>query len=287
MKLRIGTRKSRLALAQTALVQQRLKETDPHLETELVHITTQGDRELQRPLREIGGKGVFVSRIEYALQTGEIDLAVHSAKDLPVQLGNGLEIAGVLKRGNPCDVLVMPAGRELAQESVFTVGTGSLRRRRNLQRLFPHAVFTELRGNVDTRLEKLRRGEYDAVLLAAAGLERLGLHALPEFTYREFSPEEFLPAACQGIIALECRRDSQTSRLLQQIADRETMECFTAERNAIMLIGADCTMPMGAFSEIREGRICMTISADCLKFVSGEAETAQRFALVKELAEKL
>ncbi|MCI7804529.1 MAG: hydroxymethylbilane synthase [Oscillospiraceae bacterium] len=177
MKIKIGTRKSSLALAQTDMVIKSLHDVFPDIETEIVHITTKGDKILDKPLARIGGKGVFVSEIESALKSGEIDIAVHSAKDLPYKLAENLEISGVLKRGNYRDVLVTPAGKVPEKDSKFIVGTGSQRRRLNMQRIYPNAVFKEIRGNVDTRLRKLKSGEFDGIILAAAGLERLGLYS--------------------------------------------------------------------------------------------------------------
>lgn len=286
MKIRIGTRKSLLAVAQTELLIKRLNAGYPDIETEIVHITTTGDKITDRSLSKIGGKGVFVSEIENALQSGEIDIAVHSAKDLPVCLGEGLEIAGVLERGNYRDVLVTLCGKN-TDSGKFTVGTGSLRRRIDLKRLYPNAVFEDIRGNVDTRLNKLRNGEYDGIVLAAAGLERLGLMGLPEFSFRQFEYTDFLPAACQGIIAAECCNNSAVSSVMKKITHTDTLYCFETERRVLELLGADCTMPVGAFAKITGDIIQLTISKDSKKILSGESALSQRFELAERLVNEL
>ena len=163
MKLRAGTRKSPLAMAQTYMVLDMIKATFPECDTEIVTFTTKGDRQLDRPLNKIGGKGVFVTEIEQALQSGEIDFAVHSAKDLPVTLGEGLEISGVCPRGNYRDMLVTKKGVVFNDPDVFTVGTGSQRRRGGFARLYPNAKFADIRGNVGTRLKKLSDELYDGM----------------------------------------------------------------------------------------------------------------------------
>ena len=286
MTLKIGTRKSRLALAQTELVQNALHAKFPEIQTEIVEITTRGDKILDRPLDKIGGKGVFVGEIETALQSGIIDLAVHSAKDLPVDLGENLEISGVLPRGNYRDVLIAKNGVKLGRDDVFTVGTGSLRRRENLLKLYPNARFADIRGNVDTRLRKLQNGEYDALILCAAGLERLGI-PLDEFSVEVFEYTEFLPAPCQGIIAMECVKNGTAAQIINAVSDTDTMICFEAEREIIRLLGADCNTPLGAFSEIRGDKIFIALSDSNLKSVSGSTEISEKSRLIKGLIEKL
>lgn len=287
MRIRIGTRKSSLALAQTDMVIKSLHDAFPDIETEIVHITTKGDKILDKPLARIGGKGVFVSEIESLLQKGEIDIAVHSAKDLPYKLAENLEISGVLKRGNYRDVLVTPADKVPEKDSKFTVGTGSQRRRLNMQRLYPGVVFGEIRGNVDTRLRKLKSGEFDGIILAAAGLERLGLYGSEEFSFTAFNSADFLPAACQGIIAVESRKGDKISNIINQISDKNTFYAFETERRVPELLGADCTMPVGAYAEISGEKIRLTASKDCKKILSAEAEISDRFRLAEELVSKL
>lgn len=286
MKLRIGTRQSCLALAQTEMFAQALRLKFPELDIETVKFTTRGDRILDRPLDRIGGKGVFVEEIEQALKTGQIGIAVHSAKDLPVQLGEGLEISGVLPRGDYRDMLVMRSSAEFTPADSFTVGTGSLRRRMNLAILYPNVQFADIRGNVDTRLRKLSDGEFDAIVLAAAGVERLGL-SLEEFTVRKFSHEEFLPAPCQAIIAAECAIGSAAAEYVRGVSDWETMLCFNAERGVIAALGADCTVPVGAYSDISVGVMRLTLSDRDGKTARGECSPEDSAALIKELISNL
>ena len=284
MTLRIGTRQSRLALAQTEMFAAALRKKYPDISVEIVKFTTRGDRILDRPLDRIGGKGVFVEEIEQALRSGEIDAAVHSAKDLPVRLGEGLEISGVLPRGDHRDMLVMRKGAELSGK--ITVGTGSLRRRMNFSKLCPQAEFADIRGNVDTRLRKLADGEYDAIILAAAGVERLGL-SLSEFAVRKFEHTEFLPAPCQAIIAVECVSGSAAAELVRSVSHRDTMLCFGVERGVIEALGADCTVPVGAYSEISGGKLRLTISDRNGNTAYGECPLEDGAALIKELISRL
>ena len=286
MTLKIGTRQSRLALAQTEMFAAALRQEYPEINIEFVGFTTRGDRILDRPLDRIGGKGVFVEEIEQALKNGDIDVAVHSAKDLPVQLGDGLEISGVLPRGDYRDMLVMRKGSEFSPADRFTVGTGSLRRRMNLAKLYPHAEFAGIRGNVDTRLRKLSDGEYDAIVLAAAGTERLGL-SLAEFTVRKFEYTEFLPAPCQAIIAAECSSGSRAAGLVRSVSHRETMLCFNAERGVTAALGADCTVPVGAYSEISDGMLQLTLSDRNGNTAQGECPPEKGTELIKELISQL
>ena len=170
-KLRVGTRKSLLSRKQTDLALQALQKAHPQLETEIVPFHTRGDKILDKPLWEIGSKGLFASEFEEMILRGEIDIAIHSGKDLPLFLAEGLEIIGVLERDDPRDVLVMPAGRRA--EDCRIIGTGSLRRQQCAARIFPWAECKLIRGNIHTRLEKLKNGCYDAIILAKAGLDRM------------------------------------------------------------------------------------------------------------------
>lgn len=287
MKIKIGTRKSKLALAQTQMVAHRIRQKFDDAEIEMVHINTTGDKILDKPLTAIGGKGVFVSEIEKALQNREIDIAVHSAKDLPVSLGENLEISGVLKRGNYRDVLVTKKGRVIENKNTFTVGTGSLRRRLNLKKLYSQVEFKDIRGNVDTRLNKLENGEYDAIILASAGLERLELNKDERFDFKYFDYTEFLPAPCQGIIAIESRKNDFVTPIINQINDENTFFSFEAEKYILKLLNADCGMPVGAYSFIENNKISLVLSKDSNKAVSGIDNVTNRFELVKELISKL
>ena len=285
-KIRIGTRGSKLALKQAALVQEALREVHCGLETEIVVVHTKGDQIQDKPLSEIGDKGVFASELERALQDGEIDMAVHSAKDLPMALAEGLFIAAVLPRGDVRDVLVIPKGGrmplptgnrlaaaesfEAAGEDVekaeriapaekFVIGSGSRRRRQQAEELWENAVCENIRGNVDTRLQKLinancgngvcEETRYHGIILAKAGLDRLEITSGQDgrLDFYPLSPEEFLPAACQGIIAVEAMRDSAAAVLCRGITDAETELCFQVEREVLSALSADCSEAIAAW----------------------------------------
>lgn len=286
MKIKIGTRKSRLAVAQTNMFIERLTSFFPDAEPEIIYISTKGDKIIDKPLSQIGGKGIFVSEIELALQCGNIDVAVHSAKDLPVLLGENLEISGVLPRGNYRDVIVTQKGTQITDIKDFTVGTGSLRRRLNMKKIYNKVTFKDIRGNVDTRLSKLENGEYDAVILAASGLERLEIKT-ENYSITAFDYMDFLPAPCQGIIALESRKNDFITPVIQKINDINTFKAFETERCVIRTLNADCSMPVGAYSELCGGKITLTVSKDMNKILSGTADISHNLELAKELVLKL
>lgn len=286
MKIKIGTRKSKLAIAQTERVANAIKSRFPRVDIELVPISTRGDKILDKPLYKIGGKGIFVSDIEQAMIDGKIDIAVHSAKDLPVRLTDGLEISAVLPRENYRDALVTMKEKSYGKYDAFTVGTGSLRRRLNIKKLYPNVKVKDIRGNVDTRLKKLSRGEFDGLVLAAAGLERLKISHY-DYCIREFDYDEFLPAPCQGIIAAECRKNDFVSEILREISDKNTYLCFETEREVLKIFDGDCTVPIGAYSEIRGDKIFLQISKNLDFMSSGTAEISQRFKLAEELISQL
>lgn len=283
MRIRIGTRKSRLALAQTELVKNAVKAHFPEAEIEIVHITTRGDRIIDRPLAEIGGKGLFITEIEQALLEERIDIAVHSAKDLPAAVAEGLEISGVLERADMRDCIVLRKGEIVSDSGDFIVGTGSSRRRRFMKGLFPNVEFRDIRGNVDTRISKLLDRKYDAVILAAAGLERLDCIRDERIDITAFEPSEFLPSPCQGIIAVESRKDSRASQYVRQISHERTYYAFETERYIIERAGGGCGIPLGAFSWISDEKIHITVSMDTEKILSGSDLLSNRL----ELAERL
>ena len=283
MKIRIGTRKSRLAHAQTQMVADRIKDKFPDTEIEIINITTTGDRISDRPLTEIGGKGVFVSEIENALKNSIIDIAVHSAQDLPVSLSCGLEISGVLQRGDYRDVLVIKKGHHIENDKSFIVGTGSLRRRLNLQKIYPHVSFENIRGNVDTRLDKLLSLKYDGIILAASGIERLGFASDERFEFFYFDYTQFLPAPCQGVVAIESRENDFVTPIINQINDKNTYLSFETERYIIKFLNGGCGVPLGAYSFMENDNISVFLSKDCKKVVSGKGKTENRFRLAEEL----
>lgn len=287
MKIKIGTRKSKLALAQTEMFAKVLQNKFKNTEIEIVHISTKGDKILDKPLAMIGGKGVFISELENALLSGEADMAVHSAKDLPLELADGLEISSALQRGNYRDVLVARKNEPIKNEEKFIVGTGSLRRRGFIKKQYPLVQIKDIRGNVDTRINKLINKEYDAIILAAAGLERLSLYNSADYDIMPFEYKDFLPAPCQAIIVAESRKGSAVSQMLREISHRETMLEFETERQIPKLLNADCGMPVGAFSKVTNGKIELIISTDCKKTISGSADIKDRFNLAKRLVSEL
>ncbi|MDY3792864.1 MAG: hydroxymethylbilane synthase [Oscillospiraceae bacterium] len=295
MKIRIGTRKSRLALAQTEMVVRALKSRHPDIETEIVEISSQGDRITDRPIHEISGKGVFSSELEERILSGDIDAAVHSAKDLDIDLPRGLEISAVLKRGDHRDVLVLPKGAEYAPTDKLLIGTGSIRRRENIRRFFPNAVFKDIRGNVETRLNKLRSGEYNGIILAAAGLERLGILCkangnigieYSELSFKVFEAEEFVPAACQGIISAEAKKNSAAAEIFRDISDRDAYISFETEREFLRICGGDCHTPAGIFTEVSGGNIRIICSADGREILAAEGNVSDKYDLLKGLTAK-
>ena len=248
--LRIATRRSALAMWQAGHVQSLLQAQHPGLRVELVPIVTQGDLIIDRPLAEIGGKGLFLKELEQALLDGEADLAVHSMKDMPTELTPGLEMEAALPRATPFDAWLSRTGASLAEIPAGSrVGTSSLRRQCQLLAARPDLQVVPLRGNVDTRLRKLQDGECDAIILACAGLERLGLEA---HITEVLEAPQWLPAATQGIIALQCRTtDDSTRRLLEPLADDDSAVQAMAERAVTRILQGNCQLPLGVLARIR------------------------------------
>lgn len=281
--IRIGTRGSRLALEQTERVILSLKEKYSDLQIEKVILHTRGDKILDKPLLAFGGKGVFVNEFEDALTEGSIDLAVHSAKDMPMELAEGLVIAGTLKRADVRDVLVT---KKDLKESLI-IGTGSLRRQFQLKAIYPNAQCISIRGNVPTRLQKVRNGECDGVVLAVAGLERLGLLEEEDFHYRFFSKEEMVPAGGQGIIAIEGRRDDGIAELVRGISDENAMLELETERRILRLLEAGCHEAIGVVSEVENQQITVEIIRELQGKVcrrKGKTEVEKRLELAEKLA---
>ena len=283
MKIKIGTRKSKLAVAQTDMAAEKIRKAFPNIEIEIVHISTKGDLVLDKPIADIGGRGVFVSEIEKALLDKTIDIAVHSAKDLPVKLADGLEISGALERGNYRDVLAVKKGVTINKTDSCKIGTGSIRRRINFKNIYPNAEFENIRGNVDTRLEKLYNAEYDGIILAAAGLERLGLINSEKFDFIPFDYKEFLPAPCQGIIAVEGRKKDFTENIINEISDKNTLYSFETERLVSRKLNADCGMPLGVYSFVKDSKITIAISKNGINRVEKTEDFKNRLSLAEEL----
>ncbi|MCI5617090.1 MAG: hydroxymethylbilane synthase [Ruminococcus sp.] len=282
MNIKIGTRKSKLALAQTNMVVNEIKKYFPSINIEVVHFTTKGDKILNKPLINIGGKGVFVTEIEDALINKEIDLAVHSAKDLPLQLQDNLTISAVLKRGNYRDTLVTVKGKEIDFSKETVIGTGSNRRKLAFKNLYPNATFKDIRGNVDTRLNKLYKGEYDGIILAMAGLERLDLLSDSRFTFTPFDYKDFVPAPCQGIIAIESRNNDLTE-ILSRINHKDTFYAFETERHILNILNADCGMPLGAYSFVENNKINVVYTSDSKEIITKSDLIENRFNLAESV----
>jgi hydroxymethylbilane synthase len=253
MKIRIATRKSKLALVQTRWVAARLRELDPSLEVELMEMVTVGDRITEVPLADVGGKGLFVSELEQAVCEGRADMAVHSLKDIPAQLAAGLMLGCIPPREDARDVLVTVDGAELDELGAGDrVGTSSPRRTIQLRQLRNDLQYTMLRGNVDTRLGKLDSGQYRAIVLAYAGLRRLGL------ANRKLWPIPVtlsVPAVGQGALALECREDDRTiAGLLAGLEHRPSRACVEAERAFLKALGGDCHTPLGGHARFDDSQ---------------------------------
>jgi hydroxymethylbilane synthase len=246
--LRIATRESPLALWQAHHVADRLRGLYPDLTVTLVPMTTRGDQILDQPLAAIGGKGLFLKELEVAMLEGRADLAVHSLKDVPMQLEPGFALAGVMAREDPTDALVSVRFESLeALPQGARVGTSSLRRQVQLRALRPDLVLLDLRGNVNTRLAKLERGEYDAIVLAAAGLIRLGF---ANRIRQRLAPPLLLPAAGQGVLGLEIREgDATTAALVAPLIDPAATVATTAERVMTGALGGSCRVPIAAYAE--------------------------------------
>ena len=285
--IRVGSRASRLAVLQSEIVMRQIEEACPDVCTELVTMKTTGDRILDKTLDQIGGKGLFVKELDEALRAGEVDLTVHSLKDLPGVIPEDLPLAAFSRREDPRDVLVLPKGAAEIDMSL-PVGTSSLRRSLQIKELIPGVTTAPVRGNVETRLRKLDEGQYSALVLAAAGLKRLGLEGRIS---RYFSPDEMIPAGCQGILGIQIGPETDRS-IIEKISDHESACCAIAERAFVKAIGADCGSPDTAFARIKDGRMEIMglrydadkdlIIRDCISGPVSEAE-----ALGKELAGRM
>lgn len=238
-----------MALWQAQHVQSRLAQLYPQLVVSILGMTTEGDRKLGSSLAKIGGKGLFVKELEDALADGRADIAVHSLKDVPMHLPDGFALGAVLVRADPRDAFVSRNHANLQSlPRGARVGTSSLRRESQLREKFPHLVIEPLRGNVQTRLRKLDDGEFDAIILAAAGLQRLGLEARIRAV---LAPEDMLPAVGQGALAVECRADrADVLALLKPLHDDTTAHCVLAERALSRALAGSCNVPLGGFAQV-------------------------------------
>ena len=270
----IATRESALAMWQARHIHSRLAALYPRLEVAIRGMTTEGDRKLGTSLAKIGGKGLFVKELEEALDRGDADIAVHSVKDVPMHLAEGFTLAVITERADPRDAFVSNRYTCLAGlPAAARVGTSSLRRESQLRARYPQLVIEPLRGNVPTRLRKIDEGLYDAIILAAAGLKRLGLE---ERITALLTPEESLPAVGQGALGIECRRDrADLLELLAPLDHRATALCVTAERAFSRALAGSCNVPLGGYAETGGERMCLrgfVGAPDGSRLVSGELE---------------
>ncbi|MCG9481711.1 hydroxymethylbilane synthase [Acinetobacter pittii] len=252
--LKIATRQSPLALWQAEYIRARLQELHPDLTVELVKFVTQGDKILDTPLAKIGGKGLFVKELEAALLDGRADLAVHSMKDVPMALPEGLTLAVICEREDPFDAFVSNQFEKFADlPQGAKVGTSSLRRKSQILKQRPDLQIIDLRGNVGTRLAKLDEGQYDAIILASAGLKRLGLS---ERIRHCLTPDISLPAVGQGALGLECRAaDQDVLALIQPLLHEETDVCVRAERAFNAYLEGGCQVPIAGYATLQNGQI--------------------------------
>ncbi|MFQ1047525.1 hydroxymethylbilane synthase [Avibacterium paragallinarum] len=274
--LKIATRRSPLALWQANYIKDRLTQLYPNLQVELIPMVTKGDVILDTPLAKIGGKGLFVKELENALLTGEADIAVHSMKDVPMTFPAGLGLSVICKREDPRDAFVSNTYHTLAElPAGAVVGTSSLRRQCQLKALRPDLKIQSLRGNVGTRLSKLDNGDYDAIILAAAGLIRLEMaDRIASFIDTETS----LPAAGQGAVGIECRLDDvEVQQLLAPLADPETTACVLAERAMNHHLQGGCQVPIGGYAVIRGDQLYLKAlvgKVDGSQIIRAEAQSA-------------
>lgn len=289
--IRVGTRDSILAMWQTQFVVDELKKVTDQYEFEIISLKTKGDKILDVALAKIGDKGLFTKELEVGLLAGEIDFAVHSMKDMPTVLPEGLQISSMLKRHNPADAFVSDKYGSFADlPKGAKVGTSSLRRRAQLLHVRPDLEIHDLRGNVQTRLRKMREEDFDGIILAAAGLERLEL--LDEIK-EELGYDICLPAVSQGVIGVETREDdAEVIALVQLVSDREAELCVKAERALLKALEGGCQIPIGAYAELKEDTIALDGMVGSLdgktiirETISGPA--AQCEQLGQQLAERL
>ena len=289
--IRIATRKSPLALWQAEHVAAELKKAHPGIEIEILGMTTQGDKILDTPLAKIGGKGLFIKELEQGLLSDQADIAVHSMKDVPVELPEGLHLAVIMQREDPRDAFVSSRFKtidELPQGAC--VGTSSLRRQSQLAELRPDLQIKSLRGNVNTRLRKLDEGEYDAIILAAAGLIRLGFQdRITAF----IGAERSLPAIGQGAVGIECRTDDErVNRLIAPLHHPETAACVLAERAMNQRLNGGCQVPIAGYAMLESGHLWLrglVGEPDGSRIIRGEVEgtPAEAEAMGQGLAAQL
>ena len=285
MKIRIATRKSALALWQAEHVASLLGQIEDVDAVELVPMSTKGDKVLDRSLQTIGGKGLFIKELEVAMEAGDADIAVHSMKDVPAEMPAGFTIAAVLERANPADALVSRDGVDFqGLPDAARIGSSSLRRQAQLKMLRPDVFVEPLRGNVNTRLDKLDRGHFDAIILAAAGLERLGFH---DRITQAFTPDEMLPAAAQGVVGIEClESNGELRRVLSKLSNPDSERTTAAERAIAETLAASCQSPVATHAVLDGDSITVTAlvalpdgSESIRETISGKADKAHELGM--------
>lgn len=289
--LRIATRKSPLALWQANYIAEKITSLNPGVKTQLIPMTTSGDRFLKEKLQALGGKGLFVKELEEALLDGRADLAVHSMKDVPASFPEGLMLQAIHKRHNPFDALISNDHRNLTDiPRGSLIGTTSLRRQSQLLAYRPDLQIKALRGNINTRLEKLHAGDFDAIILAVAGLERMEM--MDEIS--EILPETImLPACGQGALGIECRmNDPDIQNLLHPLNDFDTAICVNAEREVNALLGGNCHVPLAVFAQLKNNDLVLqarVASIDGKTMIENKVSAAigQHDKLAKECAQNL
>lgn len=291
MDIRIATRKSALALWQAEHVAERLIDLPEVNSVNLVPLSTRGDEILDKSLQKIGGKGLFIKELEVAMQTGEADIAVHSMKDVPADMPEGFCLAAILERANHADALVGKDGLVFdALPEGARIGSSSLRRQAQLKLMRPDLNIEPLRGNVNTRLSKLDSGAYDAIILAAAGLERLGLE---HYISQQFTPDQMLPAAAQGVIGIECLESrSELRDVLSQLDHETTVSTTLAERAIARTLEASCQSPVATYAVIDGEHMTITAlvampdgTRSIRESLAGPAQDAEQLGI--ELAHRL
>lgn len=287
----IASRESRLAMWQAEHIQARLRALHPNHQVNILGMTTKGDQILDRPLSQIGGKGLFIKELEVAMQEGRADLAVHSMKDVPMVMPDGFVLAAIGERENPCDAFISNRFTRLEDlPEGAIVGTSSLRRESLLRARYPHLIIKSLRGNLDTRLKKLDEGQYDAIILAAAGLIRLGM---TDRIRSVLTPEQSLPAPGQGALGIEIPENRPTTtQQISALNHPETAHCVRAERAFSRALGGSCQVPLGGYAILDNGQLWLrgfVASVDGQRMVEGEIRgpAEQDETLGVQLAEQL
>jgi len=290
-KFIVATRPSLLAFTQTEQTVELLREKNPDVEFEILKITTHGDTVTDKPLTAFGGTGVFVKELEHAILDGRADFAIHSLKDVPTLQPEELTLASFPVREDPRDVLLLRKGLKINELNyTCNIGTGSPRRIVQIAELIPTALFTDLRGNIDTRIKKLEDGQYDGIVLAAAGLRRMG-KLIEEGSC--LPVKICVPAVGQGVIAIECRKDDEeTIAVVRSINDSATETAILAERGYMKTIGGGCKFPMGAYATVEQDKLKMVVmlgnhhTQQIIRF-TGHGSVADPEGLGKDLAEKI